>query len=204
LLISTTRARLLSDGMDTNVWHRTEQTSSSSLGGKPKGTTNEAKSEQAESRVNAKKWCAIKYDEHNRHRVEIDKKKRAKMGVLEELMRQASKKLEVPLADLHKEKIRGYKRRNHQLRCTHRGPLSPMHKVEANLLKVILLRGAMCQTVSYGEGLELASSIIEDTLTQLQFIQWKILHLGKSFRVESVAMLGQKYSKKSASDTHET
>jgi hypothetical protein len=80
-----------------------------------------------------------------------------------------------------------------KLKCTHHGPLSPMHEVEAHLLKVILLHGAMHQPVRCGEGLELANSIIEDTMTQLQMIQWKQLHLGKSFREESAATLGQKY-----------
>jgi hypothetical protein len=68
-----------------------------------------------------------------------------------------------------------------------------MHEVEAHLLKVILLRGAMRQPFSCGEGLELANSIIEHTVTQLQIIQWKQLYLVKSFREESAATLGQKY-----------
>jgi hypothetical protein len=45
------------DIMDTNVYGAMEQMSSSSLGGWPKGTTNEAK---AESLVNTKNWCAVK------------------------------------------------------------------------------------------------------------------------------------------------
>jgi hypothetical protein len=68
-----------------------------------------------------------------------------------------------------------------------------MYEVEAHLLKVILLHGAMRQPVSCGEGLHFASSIIEDTVTQLKMTQWKQLHLGKSFREESAAELGQKH-----------
>jgi hypothetical protein len=85
------------DDMDTNVSNATEQTPSSSFGGWPKETTNEAKSEQAKSLVNVKNWCVIKYEEHNRHRVEIEKKKRARRGLLEEFMRQASINFESPL-----------------------------------------------------------------------------------------------------------
>jgi hypothetical protein len=55
--------------------------------------------------------------------------------------------------------------------CTHRGPLSPMHEVEADLLKVILFGGAMRQSDSCGDGLEHENSIIECTVTELQLIQ---------------------------------
>jgi hypothetical protein len=112
--------------------------------------------------------------------------------MLEELMRHAITKFGAPLAELKYETIRGRRKTNRKLKCTHRGPLSLMHEVEAHLLKVILLRGVMRQPVSCGEGLELADLIKEDTVTQLQMIQWKQLHLGKSFREKSAAILGQK------------
>jgi hypothetical protein len=61
------------DIVDTNVPDFMEQISSSILGGLPKGTTNECKADKAESLVNAKIWCAVKYDEQKRHRMDVEK-----------------------------------------------------------------------------------------------------------------------------------
>jgi hypothetical protein len=68
-----------------------------------------------------------------------------------------------------------------------------MDEIEAHLIKVILLHGGFCQPVSCAEGLQLVNSIIEGTVSQVQLIQWKIIHLGKNYNEEAAGQLGQKY-----------
>jgi hypothetical protein len=46
-------------------------------------------------------------------------------------------------------------------------------KIEAHLLSVILRRSALRQSVTCGEGLVLANSMIEGTETQVRLMDWK-------------------------------
>jgi hypothetical protein len=108
-------------------------------------------------------------------------------------MRTASTKFDAPLADLNRETATRYAQINCKLMCTHRGPLTPMIEVEAHLLKVMLLRGTMRLPVSCAEGLELANSLIEGTVSQFQLVEWKYQHPSKNFREDKATTLGQKY-----------
>jgi hypothetical protein len=55
---------------------------------------------------------------------------------------------------------------------------------EAHLLKCLIIRGATRQPVSCAEGLQLANSIIDGTISQAQLILWKKKRMGA---VEEVA-----------------
>jgi hypothetical protein len=105
-------------------------------------------------------------------------------------MREASEKFDVPLflSLLKRNTIKARTRNIRNLMCTHPGPLSPMYKVEAHVLKVILIRGAMRQPVSCAEELSLANSLITGTVSKMQLMDWKKQHLGKNYREETAAV----------------
>jgi hypothetical protein len=65
-----------------------------------------------------------------------------------------------------------------------------MHTIKMHVLKVILLRGAMYQSVSCAKGLALVNSLIAGTVSH---IQWKNQHLKKNYREETAATLGWRY-----------
>jgi hypothetical protein len=119
--------------------------------------------------------------------------KKGKKKFLDAIMKQASEKFDAPISYLKSGTIKAMRRSTRNLLCTHPGLLSPMHKVEAHLLKVILLRGTMQQPVSCREGLELANSLIEGTPTQNNLVEWKKARLGKNYREETATKMGQKY-----------
>jgi hypothetical protein len=183
----------VSIAMDTNVSNATGHTSSLSLGGRPKGISNEAKEITTEALIDAKNWCAVEYEKARRRRIAIDNKKRAKKGFAEALTIEASYKFYVPLYLLNRNTIKARTIKTKHLMCTHPDPLSPMQKVGAHVLKVILIRGAMRHPVSCAEGLALANSLITGTVSHMQLIKWKKKHLGKNYREETAAVLGHKY-----------
>ena len=75
---------------------------------------------------------------------------------------------EVPLI---KKMLLGHLRLNHKILVAHRGPSSPMKKVEALLLEMILLLGNMHAPVTCQEGLELANSLVKGTTTEDQITE---------------------------------
>jgi hypothetical protein len=77
--------------------------------------------------------------------------------------------------------------------CAHSGPLSPMAGIEAHLLKYLLFCGAMIHSVSCAEGLQLANSLIEGTVSQTHLIRWKQNNIGVNFKRKNPATLGKKY-----------
>jgi hypothetical protein len=76
----------------------------------------------------------MEYDRAKRHRLTIEKKKRAEKGLLEQLMLQASRKFDVPLSELKIGTIQGCTNPTRKLICTDCDPLRPMHEVEAHLI----------------------------------------------------------------------
>jgi hypothetical protein len=159
-------------------------------GGRPKGTSKKSKADRSEALTDAKNWCAMQYEKSKRHHVTIENKKRALKGVLYVLMQNASIHVDAPLAELNRATIKWHTKINCKLMCTHRGPLTLMHGVEAHIIKVVLLRGAMHQPVSYAEGLELANSLIKSTLSHAQLFYWIYQHLGKKYREDAATKVG--------------
>jgi hypothetical protein len=153
--------------------------------------TTYSKVAKGEALIDAKNWCAMEYDRAKRHHLTIQNKKRAAKGSLEKLILQASRNIDVPVSYLNIGTILGRTKPTRKLMRTHRGPLSPMHKFDAHLVKVVLLRGVIHQLVSCGEGLQLANLIIEGTISQLQLIQRKITHIGMNNNKETAGQLGQ-------------
>jgi len=86
---------------------------------------------------------------------------------------------DVPLI---KKTLLGHLRLNHKILVAHRGPSSPMEKVEALLLEMILLLGNMHTPVTCREGLELANSIVKGTTTEDQIIEWEKKTLTSTFQ----------------------
>jgi hypothetical protein len=80
----------------------------------------------------------MEYDQARHKCVIIQNKKRAKKGLLEAIVKQASEKFDVPISHLKYGTIKARRRSTQNLLCTHRGPLTPMQKVEGHLWKVIL------------------------------------------------------------------
>jgi hypothetical protein len=97
--------------MDTNVSNATGHTSSSSVGGRPKGSSNEAKEIATEALIDAKNWCAVEYEKAHRRRIAIDNKKSAKKGLAEALMREAGDNFDVLLSLLKRSTINTRTRR---------------------------------------------------------------------------------------------
>ena len=75
---------------------------------------------------------------------------------------------DVPLI---KKTLLGHLRLNHKILVAHQGLSSPMKKVEALLLEMILLLGNTCTPVMCQEGLEMANSLIKGTATEDQITE---------------------------------
>jgi hypothetical protein len=113
--------------------------------------------------------------------------------VTETLRKEASEKFDVPISLLKRNTVKARSIKAQKLLCIHWCPLCPMHKVKVHVLNVILIHGAMRQPVCCAKGLALANSLFTDTVSHMQLIEWKKQHLGKSYREETSAQLGQTY-----------
>jgi hypothetical protein len=104
------------------------------LGGGAKGKTTDSKVTKGEALIDAKNWRVMEYDRAKRHRLTIQNEKRAAKGSLEKLILHASRKFDVPVSYLKIGTILGRTTPTRKLVCTHCGPLSTMHEVEAHLI----------------------------------------------------------------------
>jgi hypothetical protein len=77
-----------------------------------------------------------------------------------------------------------------------KGPTSPMAGIETILVATLLELEFTRDPLSVSEGLDLANSLIKDTIHQDELTKWKIKHLGKSQTVwegEGDGRLGHYY-----------
>jgi hypothetical protein len=73
------------------------------------------------------------------------------------------------------------------------GVNSPMHRVEKLVVSMILRRAAMRQPYTVQECLELANSLIDKSVTQVQLVQWKKKMLGRNFKEDNAGRVGLKW-----------
>jgi hypothetical protein len=68
-----------------------------------------------------------------------------------------------------------------------------MHRVEKLVVSMILRRAAMRQPYTVQECLELANSLIDKYVTQVQLVQWKRKMLGRNFKEDNAGSVGLKW-----------
>jgi hypothetical protein len=80
-----------------------------------------------------------------------------------------------------------------KLKVNHMGTYSPMIGIEAHLLAAILRRAALHKPVSCGEGLELATSMLEGMEAQVALMEFKKNPLKNGPNNDTFGTLGQRY-----------
>jgi hypothetical protein len=86
-----------------------------------------------------------------------------------------------------------YKR---NLSSASKGPTLPLASIETNLVVALLEMESNREPLYFGKGLELANSLIKDTIHKDEFIKCNIKHLGKYHTVregEGIGRLGHNY-----------
>jgi hypothetical protein len=71
-----------------------------------------------------------------------------------------------------------------------RGSTSPMAGIEIILVSTALQMESNREPLSVSESIDLANSMIKDTIHQEELIKWKIKHIGKSQANRDSAIVG--------------
>jgi hypothetical protein len=94
---------------------------------------------------------------------------------------------------LKKCTLKGRFRKNRAQYANGRGVNSPMFRIEKLIIGMILRRATMRQPYNVRECLELANSLIDKSVTQVQLVEWKQKMLGRNFTEENADRVGLKW-----------
>ena len=146
--------------------------------GRPKGTTNKAKSDLKDLRTQLMDEVTVNFAEL--HKNKADKDSRLPKGTLKEMIKEKSKKLQVPdsvSSSISERTIRNRLEKNRKSLCPkHRGTPSPMAAIDQLVLPIVKGMARMMQPMKPPEVVALANSLIDGTVHQLHLIEWKKTH----------------------------
>jgi hypothetical protein len=112
---------------------------------------------------------------------------------LTNIIKKATEKYGLEEGELKTNTLKGRFRSTISLYANGRGVNSPMHRVEKLVVSMILRRAAMRQPYTVQECLELANSLIDKSVTQVQLVQWKRKMLGRHFKEDNAGRVGLKW-----------
>jgi len=161
-------------------------------GGRPKGSTDEAKRERDQKITNATNEVAVQYGQHldeckakekaeNERRAPGTKEIRvnAKRGLFGELVVAARSKHGLSKEDFDPDQEtikRRHSRNPAKMAVVHRGTASPMAAVEPYLVQMIIQLCKINRTITKEELLLLANSLIKDTEHETTVVAFKTKH----------------------------
>jgi hypothetical protein len=162
---------------------------SRNLGGRPKGTTNEAIRDLKFRRSAALNWAAVEFNKAK------EAKDGTKWGKQKEIVREANTKFGLPEKDwISKETVRSRLKPARKLEVAHSGLVSPMIRLEGYFVDIFLSLGAMRQPSNSTQGLQIINSMIKGTCTENQIKEWKKSNLKIDCTGDDDGpLLGQKY-----------
>ena len=146
-------------------------------GGRPKGSTDEAKRKQKEKITTATNEVSVAYGKHLNERKAAGRT--AERGYFDKLVAAARTKhgLTEEQFDPLQETIKQRHNRNPaNMAVAHRGTPSPMEEVEPYLVQMIIKLCEICRTITKDELLLLANSIIKGTVYEDRVIAFKTKH----------------------------
>ena len=136
-------------------------------GGRPMGSTISHKESRKRRKIQALNHAANKFKELK----EQQSGPRVKWGAYDSVIRDTNALFDLHTPDkISKEIVRTRLRNGRNIMVAHRGPVSPMIKVEAYLVEVILSLSAMRQPVTPPIALELINSAVKGTATEQQIL----------------------------------
>jgi hypothetical protein len=174
-----------------------ESVSTSKRGGRPAGSTNSIIEGMKSLVVDAMDECAIQIANiqsiamHKTHK--CGNTCRVHWGTFEKVIEKVCDKYNIERNEIQMETALSRNKVGRKLKVYHHGTESPMAGIEGHLLAVILRRAALHQPVSCAEGLGLANSLIEGTLTPLDIMAWKKAHLKNVPDDDLFGRLGTRY-----------
>jgi hypothetical protein len=114
-------------------------------------------------------------------------------NTLTNIIKKATEKYGLEEGELKTNTLKVRFRSTRSLYANGRGVNSPMHGVEKLVISMTLRRAAMRQPYTVQECLELANSLIDKSVTQVQLVQWKIKMLGLNFKEDNAGRVGLKW-----------
>jgi hypothetical protein len=146
--------------------------------GRPKGTTNLAKSELKILKKRLTDEVTLELAELNKKKT--DKNSRLAKGTITNLIKTKSKELNVPEAvasTISNSTVRNRLDRNRASQTPkHRGTPSPLAEIEELVLPIVKGMSRIMQPMQKPEIIALANSLIEGTIHQEKLIEWKKVH----------------------------
>jgi hypothetical protein len=113
-------------------------------------------------------------------------------NTLTNIIKKETEKYGLEEVELKTNTLKGRFRSKRSLYANGRGVISPMHRVEKLVVSMIPRRAAMRQPYTVQECLELANSLINKSVTQVELVQWKRKMLGRNFKEENTGRVGLK------------
>jgi hypothetical protein len=159
-------------------------------GGRKKGSTLQASATKTNNLINTHKFAAKTLST-----VYLQQTSHGKLpnGTLSVIIKEATEKYDLEKGQLKLIALKERFRRGIATYANGLGLNSPMMGIEKHLVSITLCRAAIRCPHTVPECIELANSLITDSVTQLELVKWKKEVLGKKIREERAHTVGYKW-----------